>query len=409
MSHPSIRPRRALASVAVGVLTTTLLATLASAPSGAVEADPTPSPASSTAPAPSPSGPPTPEESAPPTPPTPASGTPAPDAASSPATPTAPQGAAPATPKAEPTPTPTPSPTATPTAEPFVPIKMGEHSQRVRVLESRLHQVKLHSEVISSDFDEVTRRAVVAFKRKHDLPGHRGVVNEVTWTTLVALTREPTQNELNNVYKPGPALLKKGSKSPKVRNLEARLAQRKHFRGRVGATYDRKTVRAVRAFQKAARIPVTGKVDVRTLQRLRAVTRRPTRSELRNWGFDLDRRCLKGRVLCIDKTTRALKWVVDGDVKVRLDARFGDPYYPTREGSFTIFKKSRDHVSSIYHTPMPFAMFFSGGQAVHYSPDFARNGYDGHSHGCVNIRNRKAIARLFDQVTIGTKAVVHRS
>ena len=26
----------------------------------------------------------------------------------------------------------------------------------------------------------------------------------------------------------------------------------------------------------------------------------------------------------------------------------------------------------IYHTPMPFAMFFSGGQAVHYSSDFAR-------------------------------------
>lgn len=405
MSHPTIRPRRALASVAVGVLTTTLLATLSSAPSGAAEAGPTPSPASSTAPAPSPSGPPTPGESAPPTPPTPPSGTPAPDAASSPATPTAPQSGAPATPKAEPTPAPTP----TPTPEPFVPIKLGEHSQRVRVLESRLHQLKLHSEVITSDFDEVTRRAVVAFKKKHDLPGHRGVVNEVTWTTLVSLTREPTQNELNNVYKPGRAILKKGSKSPKVRHLEARLAQRKHFRGRVGPTYDRATVRAVRAFQRTARIPVTGKVDARTLQRLRAVTRRPTRSELRNWGFDLDRRCLKGRVLCIDKTTRALKWVVDGDVKVRLDARFGDPYYPTREGSFTIFKKSRDHVSSIYHTSMPFAMFFSGGQAVHYSPDFARNGYDGHSHGCVNIRNRKAIARLFDQVTIGTKVVVHRS
>ena len=36
---------------------------------------------------------------------------------------------------------------------------------------------------------------------------------------------------------------------------------------------------------------------------------------------------------------------------------------------------------------MPYAMFFSGGQAVHYSPDFAARGYNGASHGCVNVRN----------------------
>ncbi|MBE7324380.1 murein L,D-transpeptidase [Nocardioides sp. Y6] len=198
-------------------------------------------------------------------------------------------------------------------------------------------------------------------------------------------------------------------RSPKVRHLEARLTQVKHFRGRVGPRYDRRTVRAVRSFQKAVKIPVTGAVDARTLERLHAVTRRPTRSELRNWGFDLDSRCLKGRVMCIDKTTRSLKWVVRGKVGMRLDARFGDPHYPTREGLFRVFKKSRDHVSSIYHTPMPFAMFFSGGQAVHYSPDFKANGYNGTSHGCVNIRNRKAIEKLFDRVVLGDKVVVFRS
>jgi lipoprotein-anchoring transpeptidase ErfK/SrfK len=58
---------------------------------------------------------------------------------------------------------------------------------------------------------------------------------------------------------------------------------------------------------------------------------------------------------------------------------------------------------------MPFAMFFSGGQAVHYSPDFAANGYNGSSHGCVNVRNRAAIASLFDQVRIGDKVIVYWS
>ena len=44
---------------------------------------------------------------------------------------------------------------------------------------------------------------------------------------------------------------------------------------------------------------------------------------------------------------------------------------------------------------MPFAMFFSGGQAVHYSADFASVGYNGASHGCVNVRDRAVVAWLF--------------
>jgi lipoprotein-anchoring transpeptidase ErfK/SrfK len=58
---------------------------------------------------------------------------------------------------------------------------------------------------------------------------------------------------------------------------------------------------------------------------------------------------------------------------------------------------------------MPFAMFFSGGQAVHYSPDFAAVGYSGASHGCVNTRDYDGIAALFDLVAIGDKVVVYWS
>jgi lipoprotein-anchoring transpeptidase ErfK/SrfK len=89
--------------------------------------------------------------------------------------------------------------------------------------------------------------------------------------------------------------------------------------------------------------------------------------------------------------------------------RFGGEYTPTREGTFSVQYKSRDHVSSLYDTPMPFAMFFSGGQAVHYSPDFAANGYNGASHGCVNVRDRATVAWLFDQVRLGDKVIVYRS
>ena len=74
-----------------------------------------------------------------------------------------------------------------------------------------------------------------------------------------------------------------------------------------------------------------------------------------------------------------------------MSVRFGSSYTPTREGLFHVGWKSRDHVSKLYDSAMPFAMFFSGGQAVHYSSDFAAQGYSGASHGCVNVRDRAGI------------------
>jgi lipoprotein-anchoring transpeptidase ErfK/SrfK len=58
---------------------------------------------------------------------------------------------------------------------------------------------------------------------------------------------------------------------------------------------------------------------------------------------------------------------------------------------------------------MPLAMFFSGGQAVHYSSDFAAVGYAGASHGCVNVRDYDALAVLFGEVQVGDKVVVYWS
>jgi hypothetical protein len=124
---------------------------------------------------------------------------------------------------------------------------------------------------------------------------------------------------------------------------------------------------------------------------------------------NLDQRCLTGRAICVDKSTRKLSWVVDGKVRYSMAVRFGSAETPTREGSFKVYWKSRDHVSTIYHTPMPYALFFDGGQAVHYSADFAANGYNGASHGCVNVRDKGAVSRLFDEAVVGDKVIVYRS
>jgi lipoprotein-anchoring transpeptidase ErfK/SrfK len=123
----------------------------------------------------------------------------------------------------------------------------------------------------------------------------------------------------------------------------------------------------------------------------------------------VDPRCMTGRVICIDTNPkdRKVRWVVNGKVKMTFAARFGAQATPTRHGVYRVYLKSRNHTSTLYDSWMPFAMFYSGGQAVHYSPDFAARGYSGASHGCVNIRNKKGVAKLFDKVKVGTKVVVY--
>ncbi|POX40849.1 murein L,D-transpeptidase [Streptomyces sp. Ru73] len=219
--------------------------------------------------------------------------------------------------------------------------------------------------------------------------------------------------EPSTAPKPRPKpVLAPGARGEQVRDLQARLRRLKHFDRNPTGYYGSVTAAAVSAFQRDRGLPRTGTVDGATLSALHARTGRPARSEL----YPLttrpvaapDKRCLRGRVICISKTSDTLAWMVDGRVVSAMDVRFGSQYTPTREGTFAVTFKSRHHVSTIYHTAMPYAMFFSGGQAIHYSADFAARGYSGASHGCVNVRDRKQIATLFAQVRPGTKVVIYK-
>ena len=209
----------------------------------------------------------------------------------------------------------------------------------------------------------------------------------------------------------GPAVLEAGDDGDEVRDLQARLAQLAWYFGDVDGTYDDETAEAVRGFQEKRGIAETGAVDQRTMDRLHAMTYDPSRDQLglHNIPGPLDARCTTGRVICVDKSSRTLRWMIDGEVIRTLDVRFGGPSTPTREGSFTVGYMNRDHVSKLYGSAMPFAMFFSGGQAVHYSSDFATVGYNGASHGCVNVRDYEGVAWLFEQVQVGDKVVVYWS
>ncbi|MEU6377590.1 L,D-transpeptidase [Streptomyces sp. NPDC046909] len=91
------------------------------------------------------------------------------------------------------------------------------------------------------------------------------------------------------------------------------------------------------------------------------------------------------RVACVD-LNRQITWVQKGEKVVYgpVPMRSGRAGYRTRTGWFKVYWKHKNHVSTLYHQPMPYAQFFSGGQAFHavYGSIFTTVG----SMGCVNLR-----------------------
>ncbi|MFD7260911.1 L,D-transpeptidase family protein [Streptomyces sp. NPDC059874] len=207
------------------------------------------------------------------------------------------------------------------------------------------------------------------------------------------------------------AIMANGDESEQVRELQARLKQLKLMTVAPTGFYGSKTTAAVKSFQSKNTLTASGSVDDDTWKKIQKLTKKPTADELRpptvNEVDAPDPRCMTGRVMCISKESRTLAWMIDGKVISTMDVRFGSENTPTREGVFKVDRKEKDWVSTLYHTPMPYSMFFSGGQAVHYSADFAARGYAGASHGCVNVRDKGKLATLFGNVQVGDKVVVY--
>lgn len=201
---------------------------------------------------------------------------------------------------------------------------------------------------------------------------------------------------------------KKGQTSVAVYRLQQRLVLAKALKAKdKTGHYNTATVAAVKRFQTTSRLHRAGKIDAATWAALVRATPGAT-PKVTIPG--LDKRCrVHGRAICIDKTLRKLYYVKNSHVLQIMDTRFGCRSTPTREGRFRIVRKSRYHTSSLFHVYMPYAMFFHGGQAVHWSKAFTKHGYHGCSHGCVNIRDMAGVRWLFDQMRVGDRIVIYRS
>ena len=165
--------------------------------------------------------------------------------------------------------------------------------------------------------------------------------------------------------------------------MQARLKQIGWFSGDVSDNYGSRTTEAVQGFQRKRGFPVTGVTDERTYNRILSMTRTPTRDELDNVkpaapkpsaATGTSTRGASPAESSASASRRGHRTWSSTARQYSMAVRFGSEAEPTREGVFGITWKKVDVISNLYDTPMPYSMFFSGGQAIHYSGDFAASG-----------------------------------
>ena len=104
--------------------------------------------------------------------------------------------------------------------------------------------------------------------------------------------------------------------------------------------------------------------------------------------------CAQSLVAKIDISSQTMTVSKDGFVKYRWKVSTARKGYRTPTGMWTAKWASRHHRSRKYdNAPMPFAIFFNGGYAVHATFELKRLGTPA-SHGCVRLHPDNA-AKFF--------------
>ncbi len=113
----------------------------------------------------------------------------------------------------------------------------------------------------------------------------------------------------------------------------------------------------------------------------------------------------RSKVVCVDLTSQTI-WLAENGRRTfgPYAVRSGRDGLETRTGTHRVYWKHIDHVSSVYGSPMPYSMFFSGGQAVHGSLNHLFSGSG--SHGCVNM-TVATVKALWPLVPTGTTVYVY--
>lgn len=217
-------------------------------------------------------------------------------------------------------------------------------------------------------------------------------------TTAKKRTTAVQEKNINQVLA-GKTVLKVGDRGGAVRNVQKRLNNAGIITPVTGR-YTSATSTAVSRFQGKFLWGYNGRVNAATYIALRKLTRH---------GSGVPAACKRAsKIVCVDKTQKIVRYYQNGNLKRSLDARFGAQGTPTREGNFRVNSKLPHNISTLYGTQMDWSLFFSGGQAIHFSQYFRADGYNGASHGCVNMRDWNGAKWIYRHTPVGTKVKVYR-
>lgn len=186
------------------------------------------------------------------------------------------------------------------------------------------------------------------------------------------------------------------------------------------STFGPATTASTIAFQHQSGLVQDGVIGPKTWAALLGGTSTPSTAARPASASGLPASCRKaGKTICIVKASgsHAKLYAVQtsagrSEIVRSMNVRTGDARgsnYVTTTGGFSVGRRYVDYTSKAYDAPMPHSLFFNGGQAIHYSPDFAARGYDGGaSHGCVNIGSRSDAKWLYEWSPLHTRVVVTR-
>jgi lipoprotein-anchoring transpeptidase ErfK/SrfK len=190
----------------------------------------------------------------------------------------------------------------------------------------------------------------------------------------------------------GDSELVRGAKGEDVSTLQRRLKRLHLYRGRATAIFNRKTERAVTAYQRTRKIARTGRVDAATLKRM------------------------IGRVV-INIEQRKLRLIQDGRVVETYPVAVGQPAYPTPTGKYEVVDKQVDPawfppdspwaagLGSIPPgpgNPLGTRWIGTSAPAIGIHGTYARESIGtAASHGCIRMYIEDVEA-LYDQVSLGS-------
>jgi len=163
-----------------------------------------------------------------------------------------------------------------------------------------------------------------------------------------------------------------------VRELQYRLTWAGAYNGPITGRFDSRLGGAVKRFQKRSKLRVTGVANVHTWKKLIPKTVRGRKAVPQGC------KVRTGWHACYDRSRHQVTLWKRGKLWNSWLVRGGSSSTQTRVGRSEVYFRNKDHVSSLFGSPMPYSQFFDGGQAFHGST-LMMNPFVGHSHGCVNM------------------------